>query len=148
GSDSARCRPPSWPAYFNPRSPRGERPVAAHDTARRTLFQTTLPARGATRRSLRPLPCLIHFNPRSLRGERQPLRAGAAAKKRFQSTLPQGERPLPDKTASLIPGISIHAPARGATFPGLAKFVQFWISIHAPARGATQYLVRWLFDSL
>ena len=55
----------------------------------------------------------------------------------FQSTLPRGERQLSYKDASAGTGISIHAPARGAT----CKFYWFSesikISIHAPARGAT-----------
>ena len=33
--------------------------------------------------------------------------------------------------------ISIHAPAKGATFPAYGKFYPSFISIHAPAKGAT-----------
>ena len=36
--------------------------------------------------------------------------------------------------------ISIHAPARGATFLHLKHYHTFFISIHAPARGATMFL--------
>ena len=54
----------------------------------------------------------------------------------FQSTLPQGER-----QAALVflnqAGISIHAPARGATLAEINNLNGFDISIHAPARGAT-----------
>ena len=35
--------------------------------------------------------------------------------------------------------ISIHAPARGATYVHLSSDVDTAISIHAPARGATYY---------
>ena len=36
--------------------------------------------------------------------------------------------------------VSIHAPARGATF-GITRIVfESWVSIHAPARGATRHL--------
>ena len=34
--------------------------------------------------------------------------------------------------------ISIHAPARGATFISVIININFYISIHAPARGATR----------
>ena len=36
-------------------------------------------------------------------------------------------------------GISIHAPAKGATWPPIVKVVLFFISIHAPAKGATAF---------
>ena len=38
-------------------------------------------------------------------------------------------------------GISIHAPARGATQYVKRSFYHFIISIHAPARGATSLVV-------
>ena len=37
--------------------------------------------------------------------------------------------------------ISIHAPARGATFCGIKNRDQERISIHAPARGATKVVI-------
>ena len=55
----------------------------------------------------------------------------------FQSTLPRRERQVQNYTAVTITGISIHAPAKGATGgkdpPSLCRR----ISIHAPAKGAT-----------
>ena len=80
--------------YFNPRSPHGERPNSANNTssgstfqstlpargATRVLldtcdpihqFQSTLPARGATRSAWRLLPPAWYFNPRSPHGERR-----------------------------------------------------------------------------
>ena len=55
----------------------------------------------------------------------------------FQSTLPRGERPLNIFCVQLPQGISIHAPARGATSKNLENGGRIKISIHAPARGAT-----------
>ena len=55
---------------FNPRSPRGERRVAQYGYHENSLFQSTLPAWGAT---LLPLFLRLRasdFNPRSPRGER------------------------------------------------------------------------------
>ena len=80
----------------------------------------------------------------------------------FQSTLPRGERPVSQYSTTRNLGISIHAPARGATWCGRKANVIFLfqstlprgerqgseagdcspstISIHAPARGATSIL--------
>ncbi len=56
---------------------------------------------------------------------------------RFQSTLPRGERPSYPQFLLFLIGISIHAPARGATSSSSSRSFEFVISIHAPARGAT-----------
>jgi len=42
---------------------------------------------------------------------------------------------LPAKT---FRPVSIHAPARGATRSTRCEWLTFWVSIHAPARGATK----------
>ncbi len=51
-------------------------------------FQSTLPARGATRLNINDDGVLSDFNPRSPRGERQPCRCGSKSGRTFQSTLP------------------------------------------------------------
>ena len=56
----------------------------------------------------------------------------------FQSTLPHGERPGCDGKLQIPPGVSIHAPARGATVNQAAYSKGHIVSIHAPARGATR----------
>ena len=58
----------------------------------------------------------------------------------FQSTLPRGERRCKGERRGLYSRISIHAPARGATFDGCAEEIAEYISIHAPARGATLFV--------
>ena len=90
----------------------------------------------------------------------------APAVKLFLSTLPQGERherrtvfvlylhfyPRSRKGSDAVgrilrlhePGISIHAPARGATKLEYEGGVIWEISIHAPARGATFCLLQLL----
>ena len=92
GSDHPFLTNTETPKHFNPRSPRGERLVNWNLLNKNFEFQSTLPARGATRRGQpRALPknisihapregsdassaCVIffcvHFNPRSPRGER------------------------------------------------------------------------------
>ena len=57
----------------------------------------------------------------------------------FQSTLPHGERPEYRYFPSMITGISIHAPAWGATQRLRPSCKKRSISIHAPAWGATAY---------
>ena len=44
---------------------------------------------------------------------------------------------MPDATRKLIKGVSIHAPARGATKIVRSLYHYYYVSIHAPARGAT-----------
>ena len=56
----------------------------------------------------------------------------------FQSTHPRGVRRLKVAVYFRKQGISIHAPARGATQGSRGTGVANIISIHAPARGATK----------
>ena len=73
---------------FNPRSPHGERRkrLSTLDTA--ALFQSTLPARGATNRDCLPARLFPHFNPRSPHGERPAQQPMMQQPAQFQSTLP------------------------------------------------------------
>ena len=57
----------------------------------------------------------LDFNPRSHEGSDRPYSRFASPAHRFQSTLPRGERPKCPALSKLPSGISIHAPARGAT---------------------------------
>ena len=160
GSDTMPTAVPSFAGYFNPRSPHGERQTAVSASRRpaqsisihapRTgsdfyymrapkgtkKFQSTLPARGATRSAgRRPLLDLFqstlpargatvqaktvstdsrHFNPRSPHGERPQRSRKSSAQRKFQSTL----------------------PARGATAFGVIQIVGIAISIHAPRTGS------------
>ena len=56
---------------------------------------------------------------------------------KFQSTLPRRERPRDDLRKVYEIGISIHAPAKGATPKRTRVMWRVLISIHAPAKGAT-----------
>ena len=102
-------------------------------------FQSTLPARGATRRFAKICPCLsisIHapctgsdvqclkkpkgkgnFNPRSLHGERPILRTSSDTAPLFQSTLPARGATLLHAVREYIQkeGFQSTLPARGAT---------------------------------
>ena len=56
--------------YFNPRSLHGERRRFSECVSLLHLFQSTLPARGATAQRIHRMLTATHFNPRSLHGER------------------------------------------------------------------------------
>ena len=124
---------------FNPRSPRGERPslnakvplclsISIHapregsDTAAvrqyfsAQLFQSTLPARGATPNCGRCERHRGHFNPRS----------------------PRGERPHHHRVQPVAMRISIHAPREGSDGSSMPRTLcsrKFQSTL--PARGAT-----------
>ena len=99
---------------FQSTLPRGERQKSLSQSLELTIFQSTLP------RGERPLS--VH----------RPHHLSA-----FQSTLPRGERQGHVHTGKMVLHISIHAPARGATYGSPYLPPLFQISIHAPARGAT-----------
>ncbi len=77
------------------------------------------------------------FNPRARKG-RDPLRnvwLGVTAE--FQSTRPRGARHSSKFGATCGGGVSIHAPAGGATRSTTIPYFPPDVSIHAPAGGAT-----------
>ncbi len=79
------------------------------------------PARGATRFLIWRRAALSNFNPRSRKGSDVHSSTPLSNDTEFQSTLPQGERRHPQFGQAGALSISIHAPARGATFSGHQK---------------------------
>ena len=57
----------------------------------------------------------------------------------FQSTRPRGARPWLLSRLDKLRGVSIHAPAWGATSPSPSPSSSESVSIHAPAWGATSF---------
>ena len=103
------------------------------------IFQSTLPRR---ERPNHYAICIIlyYFNPRSREGSDGSSHDVYKTLCQFQSTLPRRERQLDTSRIDDNLLISIHAPAKGATYH-LAKIITFdYISIHAPAKGATETL--------
>ena len=114
---------------FNPRSPCGERPRLQWRAGRRSIFQSTLPVRGATRRPVRRFPQMgfqstlpvrgatdnvrrafasgRDFNPRSPCGERRPMYDQQSHRSHFNPRSPCGERP---RIASTKPKTSYFNP--------------------------------------
>ena len=144
---------------FQSTLPRGERHAVRNKNVRFVVFQSTLPrgerlsscgcsgllscisihapARGATKAGVTGVIVRADFNPRSREGSDAAQEAVKIANDAFQSTLPRGERPDVAVPYNHIK-ISIHAPARGATFNDQTFRPFMSISIHAPARGATE----------
>ena len=150
---------------FNPRSPHGERRIGAglwgqtpeisihaprtgsddKPAAKKPAaakFQSTLPARGATRtpRSGWPPPC--NFNPRSPHGERQDQKRTRGRFSRFQSTLPARGATISAAQAGAMYAFQSTLPARGATdgyYCEVAPTGTFQSTL--PARGATCHLL-------
>ena len=166
---------------FNPRSREGSDCVLFCIVVTRFRFQSTLPrrerhgflgavskvlaisihapAKGATSEHIRNSKNLHHFNPRSREGSDREKQYINMMINLFQSTLPRRERRQMPLGNRQFVGISIHAPAKGATkkFQIHVDKNQFQstlprrerriidpsaepreiISIHAPAKGAT-----------
>ena len=111
---SASAKRPTDYIHFNPRSPRGERRQIVHRIRQSWRFQSTLPARGATRRAeitsdmrrisihapregsdLTPTTTTAkttNFNPRSPRGERLSSKIPGPGYSHFNPRSPRGER--------------------------------------------------------
>ena len=104
-----------WTGNFNPRAPRGARPVIfgaaffasifqSTCPARGTtsilyrllrpvnLFQSTCPARGTTRAAGAPFAAPVNFNPRAPRGARLSAHTGSQAAGDFNPRAPRGAR--------------------------------------------------------
>ena len=146
---------------FQSTHPRGVRLIASCERSVHLDVSIHAPARGATLMPRWLSQQVPSFNPRTREGCDLPLRPCSPHMIVFQSTHPRGVRHEPAPSGSAAHGVSIHAPARGATGPagrdgrGGGRFQSTHprgvrrrrqngvravrhVSIHAPARGATQ----------
>ena len=144
--------------HFNPRTPRGVRPVPSPTGWASLKFQSTHPARGATPHvGQRPVQQAISIHaPRE--GCDAPPHGSKSARGHFNPRTPRGVRRYLTATLDAQTSISIHAPregcdesacgcsrpggrfqsthpARGATDFRLASDRAVYISIHAPREG-------------
>ena len=147
-----------YSAYFNPRSPHGERPEQSSLLKKYKEFQPTLPARGATRTSCghhggRNISTHAprtgsdfggraegssdnHFNPRSPHGERRTSKRQSRKSIPFQPTLPARGATRTSTARTLTRRISTHAPRTGSDPPKPRRCVRTDISTHAPRTGS------------
>ena len=122
---------------FNPRSREGSDPIRSSNRDKSIQISIHAPARGATPYYLHKWISFYHFNPRSREGSDRTMLLQLLVRSGFQSTLPRGERRSCCTFYLNYNQISIHAPARGATYCSDLTELFTSISIHAPARGAT-----------
>ena len=101
-----------------------------------TLFQSTLPARGATCCPKSKNLESPDFNPRSPHGERRKLLPNTAYNGHFNPRSPHGERRFHNVNALRLCQFQSTLPARGATEMKLPNSSADWISIHAPRTGS------------
>ena len=103
-------------------------------TARASIlpFQSTLPAKGATKRHDDPARAAGNFNPRSPRRERPATGLPQAAPTDFNPRSPRRERRSRQATSPSRPTFQSTLPAKGATSPATVGADERPISIHAP----------------
>ena len=144
-------------ANFNPRSPHGERPSYHFSRFTSKIFQSTLPARGATcprcrwgrpfhfnprsphgerRKAAANRHVAGYFNPRSPHGERRRLRAHCQRHSHFNPRSPHGERRIQAQRGLRQGRFQSTLPARGATSGKHGESGLEGISIHAPRTGS------------
>ena len=100
-------------------------------------FQSTLPARGATAQATPPAIAQAHFNPRSPHGERPTWGAKKYASEDISIHAPRTGSDLGSKLLQVQINISIHAPRTGSDTDGsFVEAVTLGISIHAPRTGS------------
>ena len=125
---------------FNPRSPHGERPAIGQPIQPIRVFQSTLPARGATLMANESGVNLQFQSTLPARGATLKVETGATVEGLFQSTLPA--RGATGKNVDLVTldAISIHAPRTGSDWQPALPRRRRNISIHAPRTGSDDLL--------
>ena len=105
-------------------------------------FQSTLPARGATARLADVVARRKHFNPRSPHGERPACSSPRLRQHKFQSTLPaRGATTSRSQSRRGWKPFQSTLPARGATVSDDGKIDNLIFQSTLPARGATTPLL-------
>ena len=125
---------------FQSTLPRRERPTIKRSAKLNQSFQSTLPRR--ERHVVRAVSVKYDsvFQSTLPRRERPIITGLVTLVVLFQSTLPRRERRLSGRHPPGHRGISIHAPAKGATYSRSFGRPPDNISIHAPAKGATRQI--------
>ena len=122
---------------FNPRFPRGKRLYLLSITDPSILFQSTLPAREATKKTQKESSAVTKFQ--STLPAREATHRGHAYRRMdevFQSTLPAREATPEGPGSRSEDPISIHASREGSDRSTLTAARAHWISIHASREGS------------
>ena len=139
GSDTFRFLSCLCGAYFNPRSPCGERLTTTTGGRLMMNFNPRSPCGERHLPSKSRSNCFLNFNPRSPCGERHLVRSLCMEIFLFQSTLPVWGATDKIKYVSRIIRISIHAPRVGSDSSKRIRFLLSGISIHAPRVGSDDH---------
>ena len=129
---------------FNPRSREGSDALATAKNYQSSIFQSTLP-RGERPAFPEFRAISSNFNPRSREGSDCIIFTFSFKFSNFNPRSREGSDRLTD-VPPVSCRISIHAPARGATFRQSMRDEDIKISIHAPARGATFFIILMCFS--
>ena len=141
GSDLPVQDEPTNGNYFNPRSPHGERPHYAHPPLNLLIFQSTLPARGATSHIHSSLRREVVFQ------STLPARGATSwyhpshGQKQISIHAPRTGSDMADLFGDWVPDISIHAPRTGSDVEADKTTIAVGISIHAPRTGSDMTLL-------
>ena len=140
GSDPCRPHPSARCGKFQSTLPARGATRAASRRQSRQQFQSTLPARGATNRIVKNV-IVTHEQFQSTlpaRGATRPGRGDAERKTNFNPRSPHGERPPVNSQPQIFMDISIHAPRTGSDrlVDIMADVIKQFQST-LPARGAT-----------
>ena len=122
---------------FQSTLPRRERQIQRRRTKICLGISIHAPAKGATFSGRVPTATHKLFQSTLPRRERLSFLIASFFVILFQSTLPRRERQFSKFLIVVFKAISIHAPAKGATFHRPGPYCRYQISIHAPAKGAT-----------
>ena len=122
---------------FNPHSPCGERPNHSRSIQQSLTFQSTLPLRGATIRTMQHDRLLQHFNPHSPCGERPGRPCVRSPALRFQSTLPLRGATQSEHRGLRIRNFNPHSPCGERPVALLDELIEHLFQSTLPLRGAT-----------
>ena len=111
---------------FQSTRPRGARLRGRSTPSHHRSVSIHAPARGATGRDPVPRPFDARFQSTRPRGARQPVTEAGLCNAMFQSTRPRGARQQLNDCHAHKQGVSIHAPARGATRDSRTKSGRRW----------------------
>ena len=128
GSDQRTASAVCKRVSFQSTLPRGERPVPNVPIWKLFVFQSTLPRGERHNKLLFGVPIRGHFNPRSREGSDSCKMRSSVLHCYFNPRSREGSDTMRDFTNIFI-GISIHAPARGATS---AMVIALYISYFNP----------------
>ena len=114
GSDTVQGSGSQRVSNFNPRFPRGKRPLPANNTSYLYVISIHASRGGSDVRSGLPAAGTGYFNPRFPRGKRPTARLLPKFSPDFNPRFPRGKRPASVSGAAITVTISIHASRGGS----------------------------------